>query len=94
MSDTGRFLAAVEEGIAKGLRELPGRPMAVLGNDEQRICQSAGLSEDPGDLAMAPIQIRRIPGNKIQLTVLMLGGGPEIRGKHKAYFISILLMRF
>lgn len=80
------FFAAVEEGIAKGLRELPGRPMAVLGNDEQRICQSAGLSEDPGDLAMAPIQIRRIPGNKIQLTVLMLGGGPEIRGKTQSVF--------
>ena len=78
--------AAVQEGIVKGLRELPGRPMAVLGNDEQRISQSAGLSEDPGDLAMAPIQIRRASGNKITLTVLMLGGGPEIRGKTQRIF--------
>jgi len=80
------FFAAVQEGIVKGLRELPGRPMAVLGNDEQRISQSAGLSEDPGDLAMAPIQIRRASGNKITLTVLMLGGGPEIRGKTQRIF--------
>ncbi|WP_372995022.1 fumarate hydratase [Lutispora sp.] len=80
------FFAAVEEGVAKGLRQLPGRPMAVLGDDKQRISQSAGLSSDPGDLAMAPIQIRHIPGKKIQLTVLMLGGGPEIRGKTQRVF--------
>ena len=75
------FFSAVEEGIATGLRQLPGRPMAVKGNDNERISQCAGLSEDPGDLLMAPIQIRRIPGKTIKLTLLMYGGGPEIRGK-------------
>lgn len=75
------FFAAVEEGVAKGLKDLPGRPMAVLGDDKQRISQSAGLSDDPWDLSMAPVQMRRTSGSKIALTVLMLGGGPEIRGK-------------
>ena len=75
------FFSAVEEGVAAGLRQLPGRPMAVKGNDYERISQSAGLSEDSGDLAMAPIQIRRISGKKIRLTLMMYGGGPEIRGK-------------
>jgi len=75
------FFAAVEEGVAAGLRALPGRPMAVLGDDVQRIDQSAGLSEDPAALATAPVQIRRTPGDRVRITVLMLGGGPEIRGK-------------
>lgn len=75
------FFSAVEEGVADGLRKLPGRPMAVKGNDYERISQSAGLSDDSGDLAMAPVQIKRIPGKKIRITLMMYGGGPEIRGK-------------
>lgn len=78
----GGFISAIEEGVRMGLRQLPGRPMAVKGNDRERISQSCGLSEDSGDLEMAPIQIREIrDSDKIALTVLMLGGGPEIRGK-------------
>ncbi|KKM09838.1 fumarate hydratase [Clostridiales bacterium PH28_bin88] len=80
------FFAAVEEGVVLGLRRLPGRPMAVLGDEVQRITQSAGLAEDPGALAPAPIQIRRVPGDRVKLTVLMLGGGPEIRGKTMRVF--------
>lgn len=75
------FLAAIEEGVRDGLRRLPGRPMAVVGDEIQRITQSAGLAEDPGALAMAPVQVRRAPCNRIKITVLMLGGGPEIRGR-------------
>lgn len=75
------FFQAVEEGVASGLRKLPGRPMAVLGNDEERISQCRGLSEDSGALLPAPIQIRRTSGKDIKLTVMMYGGGPEIRGK-------------
>lgn len=75
------FLKHIELGVEKGLRDLPGRPMAVLGDEIQRVEQSAGLSEDPGDLTLAPVQIKSIPGNKTYLTVMMLGGGPEIRGK-------------
>lgn len=75
------FYKAIEEGVAKGLRMLPGRPMAVLGNDAERISQCRGLSEDSGALAMAPIQTRHVPGDKIKLILMMYGGGPEIRGK-------------
>ena len=79
------FLEAVESGIAKGLRELPGRPMAVLGDETQRISQSVGLAPSPDALLPAPIQIIRasadLPQEEVRVTVLMYGGGPEIRGK-------------
>ncbi len=80
------FLEAVGEGIARGLRRLPGRPMAVLGDETQRITQSAGLAEDPGALVPAPFQIKRMPGDRLKITVLMLGGGPEIRGRTMRVF--------
>jgi len=80
------FFAAVDEGIAQGLRTLPGRPMAVKGNDIQRICQSQGLYDDSGMLMTAPLQLRRLPGRQVRLTVLMYGGGPEIRGKTQRVF--------
>ncbi len=75
------FQGAIREGVVEGLRRLPGRPMAVKGSDLERISQEAGLHSDPGMLAMAPLQMRSIPGDKIRLTVMMYGGGPEIRGK-------------
>ena len=75
------FYRAEEEGVAKGLKMLPGRPMAVKGNDEERISQCKGLYENPDALSMAPVQTRRVPGKDIRLTVMMYGGGPEIRGK-------------
>jgi len=80
------FFAAVDEGIAQGLRSLPGRPMAVKGDDIQRMIQSKGLYEDPGILKPAPLQLRRLPGKQVKLTVLMYGGGPEIRGKTQRVF--------
>lgn len=80
------FFTALREGVAEGLRRLPARPMAVLGNDYERITQEAGLSEDPGDLLPAPIQMETVPGDKIRVSVLMLGGGPEIRGKTQRVF--------
>jgi fumarate hydratase subunit alpha len=80
------FLNAVRRGVAAGLRALPGRPMAVLGDDVQRLTQSAGLSEDSDAVLPAPFQIRSIPGDQVRITVLMLGGGPEIRGKTQRVF--------
>ncbi|KJS88379.1 MAG: fumarate hydratase [Peptococcaceae bacterium BICA1-8] len=80
------FLKAVDQGIAQGLQKLPGRPMAVRGNDVERLTQEAGLYSDPEKLIPAPIQVRRLPGEKVKLTVLMLGGGPEIRGKTMRVF--------
>lgn len=78
---TGELLEAVYEGVAKGLRLLPGRPMAVKGRE--RICleQSEGVEEDSGLLEAAPIIIRQIEQNLLRLHILLLGGGPAIRGK-------------
>lgn len=78
---TGEFLEAIKEGIIEGLRELPGRPMAIMGKDEQRLDQSGGLSGDSGALAMSPILIRPAEDGVLRLHVLMQGGGPEIRSK-------------
>ncbi len=77
----GPLLGAITEGVAEGLRRMPGRPMAVLGDEIQRIEQSEGMSPRSEDLVPAPFALRRIPGNKIRITVLLLGGGPEIRSK-------------
>lgn len=78
---TGMMLESIREGVRQGLRKLPGRPMAIKGNDEQRIEQSLGLEEDPGMLEAAPILIRNTEEDIIKLHVLMFGGGPAIRGK-------------
>jgi len=80
------FLQAIEEGIRLGMNRLPARPMGVKGNDLQRIDQSLGLYDEPGMLLPAPAQIRRIPGTRIRFTILMLGGGPEIRSKTQPIF--------
>jgi fumarate hydratase subunit alpha len=80
------FLQAMEAGIRKGLNDLPARPMGVRGDDLERISQCQGLYDEPGMLMPAPTQIRRIPGSKIRLTILMLGGGPEIRSKTQAIY--------
>ncbi|MCJ7837534.1 fumarate hydratase [Cuneatibacter sp. NSJ-177] len=78
----GGFQSAIREGIADGLRRLPGRPMGVKGGDAERLSQCCGLSEDSGAVALAPIQIRELPdSDRVRLTVIMMGGGPEIRGK-------------
>ncbi|EFI32854.1 hydro-lyase, Fe-S type, tartrate/fumarate subfamily, alpha subunit [Desulfonatronospira thiodismutans ASO3-1] len=74
-------LESIQQGIALGMRELPCRPMAVKGDDVQRLEQSAGLDDDPGALALAPVRIRRVDEDVLRLHVLMQGGGPEIRGK-------------
>ena len=77
---TGELLTAIQEGVATGLRMLPGRPMAIMGEDDQRIDQSGGLDPDPGALLPAPFLVKPVEEDVIRLTVLMLGGGPAIRG--------------
>ena len=77
---TGDLLQQIQEGITIGLRLLPGRPMAIKGDDMQRIDQSGGLDADPGALAPSPIIIKPIEEDVLRLTILMLGGGPAIRG--------------
>lgn len=79
---SGKEIELIYEGIREGLRVLPGRPMAVLGNDWQRIDQSKGLNEDSGALECAPFLIHYSDNpQKLRLHILMLGGGPAIRGK-------------
>ena len=78
---TGRMLDAIREGIAEGLRKLPGRPMGIMGDDSHRIDQSGGLNPDSAGVEPAPILIRKCEENVIRLHVLMFGGGPAIRGK-------------
>lgn len=77
---TGALLEEIKEGVRQGLRQLPGRPMAIKGNDYARIDQSGGLDEDSGALASSPIIIKPVDEDVLRLTVLMLGGGPAIRG--------------
>lgn len=78
---TGNMLEAIKEGVRQGLRELPGRPMAVKGNDQERISQEIGMEEDPGALDAAPVLIRSRREEGAKLHILMFGGGPAIRGK-------------
>ena len=75
------WLSAIQRGIVGGLRCMPGRPMAVKGNPVERVEQAKGLFRDPGKLLPAPFVVKSIPGNKLKITVLLLGGGPEIRAK-------------
>lgn len=77
---TGALLEDIKEGVRQGLRQLPGRPMAIKGDDYARIDQSGGLDEDSGALAASPIIIKPVKEDVLRLTVLMLGGGPAIRG--------------
>lgn len=75
------WLAAISSGVAEGLRIMPGRPMAVKGGPVERLEQSKGLYNDPAKLFPAPVIVKSIPGNKLKITVLLLGGGPEIRAR-------------
>lgn len=78
---TGNMLDAIKQGIAEGLKALPGRPMGIMGNDSQRLDQSGGINPDSAGVETAPILIRKIDENIIRLHILMLGGGPAIRAK-------------
>jgi fumarate hydratase subunit alpha len=75
------WLSAIHNGVAQGLRIMPGRPMAVKGNPVERVEQSKGLFKDPGKLSLAPVIVKSIAGDKFKITILLLGGGPEIRAK-------------
>lgn len=77
---TGELIEQIHAGVEQGLRQLPGRPMAIMGDDMHRIDQSGGLNPDSGALAPSPILIKNVEEDVLRLTVLMLGGGPAIRG--------------
>ena len=86
------FFNDINMGIAKGLDNLPGRPMAVKGNDIERIEQSKGLYEESNMMKPASFLIEQkdestygrligLDDDKIKITILLEGGGPEIRAK-------------
>ena len=79
---TGEMIDAVYQGVIEGLRELPGRPMAVMGSDWERIDQSGGLDPDSGALAPAPLLMHYsdVP-DRLRVHIAMFGGGPAIRGR-------------
>lgn len=102
---TGELLNQIHQGIELGLNNLPARPMAVKGNDIEKIEQSAGLFEKPGMLKPAPILIdcsgdestykREISPDTLNIHFLLEGGGPEIRAKtfriyHKRSFNNVI----
>ena len=102
---TGDLLNQIHDGIALGLNNLPARPMAVKGNEVQRIEQSMGLYEKPGMLKPASILIdsskdestykREISPDTLNLHFILEGGGPEIRAKtyrvyHKRSFKNVI----
>ena len=78
---TGKMLDAIREGVAEGLRKLPGRPMGIMGDDSHRIDQSGGLNPDSAGVEPAPILLRHCKDNVIRLHIMMFGGGPAIRAK-------------
>ena len=88
---SGELLNQIHEGIESGLNNLPARPMAVKGNEKERIEQSKGLYEKPGMLRPASILIdnvndestyeRNINPDTLNIHFLLEGGGPEIRAK-------------
>jgi fumarate hydratase subunit alpha len=75
------WLSAVHLGISRGLEVMPGRPMAVKGSDVERVEQSKGLFSNPAKVLPAPVIVKPAAGDKLKITVLLLGGGPEIRAK-------------
>ena len=79
---SGEFLDAVYEGVKEGLKALPGRPMAIKGTDRERIDQSGGLDEASEAVQPAPLMLCRVEEpDCLRVTILMQGGGPEIRAK-------------
>lgn len=83
---SGEMISAIHEGIAQGLCMLPGRPMAVKGDDEQRLAQTEGMYENSDAVLPAPIQIRNTEEDVTRIYIMMEGGGPAIRGKDYRVF--------
>ena len=93
---TPQLISQINEGIYLGLNKLPARPMAVKGNDIQRIEQSKGLYDDPGLMKPASFLIDNADNpDTLNIHFLLQGGGPEIRAKtyrvyHKRSFETVI----
>jgi fumarate hydratase subunit alpha len=91
---TGELLQVIRDGVSAGLRKLPGRPMGIMGDDKERIDMSGGISPEADFVSVAPFQIKAIKEDVLRVHVLLLGGGPAIRGithrvfhKHDLYVV-------
>lgn len=97
------FFEDIKKGIANGFKNLPGRPMAVKGNDFERIEQFKGLYDESEMIIPLSFLIDinnenkggKELNNKIKIHLLLLGGGPEIRAKiyrvfHKRNYKEVL----
>ena len=93
---TSELIAQINEGIYQGLNKLPARPMAVKGNDIERIEQSCGLYDNPGLMKPASFLIDNAQdSDTLNVHFLLQGGGPEIRAKtyrvyHKRSFDVVI----
>ena len=102
---TGNLIAQINEGIKEGLNNLPARPMAVKGNDIERIEQSKGLYDNPGQMKAASFLIdsfsedstykRDISPDTLNIHFVLEGGGPEIRARtyriyHKRLVVNVM----
>lgn len=102
---SGKLINQIHRGIKLGLNNLPARPMAVIGDEVQRINKSEGLFEKPGMLRPAQILIdngldehsykRDISPDTLNIHFILEGGGPEIRAKtlrvyHKRSFDNVI----
>lgn len=102
---TGNLIAQINEGIKEGLNNLPARPMAVKGNDIERIEQSKGSYDNPGQMKAASFLIdsfsddstykRDISPDTLNIHFVLEGGGPEIRAKtyrvyHKRSVVNVM----
>jgi len=96
------FLEDIKKGIANGFKNLPGRPMAVKGNDLERLSQSNGLYDESEKVVSPSFLIDNCSSGrsdkldgKIRIHLLLLGGGPEIRANtyrvfHKRDYKEVL----
>lgn len=83
---SGKLLSDIRLGIEEGLRELPGRPMGLLGDAKCRIEQSGGISPKSEDVLPAPILIKEVNEDITRLNIMMFGGGPAIRARTHRVF--------
>ncbi len=93
---TSQLINQINEGISLGLNKLPARPMAVKGDEIERIEQSQGLYDEPGLMKPASFLIDNASNpDTLKIHFLLQGGGPEIRAKtyrvyHKRSFETVI----
>ena len=73
------FFESINLGIASGLKELPGRPMAVKGDPVERIEQSRGLYNQPEKVKTPSFIVDTMKEDGSNIHIFMLRWGPEIR---------------